>query len=87
MQQIKNGLKCKNLGNWNKFLKISIYCYQNIRIFALPLQILNMRQLTIQTFTYYLIYSGARKAFRKIMYRKKFYFSCSKEMYHFEEIP
>ena len=44
-----------------------------------------MRQLTIQTFTYYLIYSGARKAFRKIMYRKKFYFSCSKEMYHFEE--
>ena len=34
-------------------------------------QLKKMRQLTIQKFIYHFIYSGARKAFRKIMQPKE----------------
>ena len=36
-----------------------------------------MRELTIQTFIYYLIYSGASKGFGKIMQCKAIDLSCS----------
>ena len=45
-----------------------------------------MRKLTIQTFIYYLIYSGAREGFCKIMQCKETDFSRSIEMYHFGEL-
>ena len=45
-----------------------------------------MRELTIQTFIYYLIYSGARKGFCKIMQCKEIDLPYSIEMYHFKEL-
>ena len=42
------------------------------------------RQLPIQAFIYYLIYSGVRKAFCKIMQHKEM--SCSIEMYQIEKL-
>ena len=45
-----------------------------------------MRELTIQTFIYYLIYSGASKGFCKIMQCKEIDLSCSIEIYYFEEL-
>ena len=45
-----------------------------------------MRELTIQTFIYNLIYSGARKGFGKIRQCKEIDLSCSIEMYHFEKL-
>ena len=37
-------------------------------------QIEKIRELTMQTFIYYLIYSGAREAFRKIIQHKEIWF-------------
>ena len=45
-----------------------------------------MRELTIQTIIYYMIYSGARKGFRKIIQCKEIDLSCNIEMYHFKKI-
>ena len=38
-------------------------------------QIEAIRQLTVQTFIYYLIYSGARKAFHEIIQHKAVWFA------------
>ena len=45
-----------------------------------------MTELTMQTFIYYLIYSGARKAFVKLFNTRRFGLSCSTEIYHFEKL-
>ena len=45
-----------------------------------------MRQLTIQTFIYYLIYSDARKEICKISNARKIGLSCSIEMHHFQKL-
>ena len=39
-----------------------------------------------KTLIYYLIYSGSRKAFHKIMQQSKIYLSCHIEMYHFKKL-
>ena len=45
-----------------------------------------MRQLTVQTFIYYLIYSDARKGFCKLFNTSKYDLACSIEIYDFENL-
>ena len=45
-----------------------------------------MRSLNFQTFMYYLIYSGARKAFCRLFNTRKFDLPCSRNIYHFKKL-
>ena len=47
----------------------------------------NVKEFNIQTFIYYLIYSGARNAFHKTMLHKEVWLSLKyRDIYHFKKL-
>ena len=90
----------KPVTNFKLFQIFKLFLINNFQHFSLSKSFVSQkknklkvyaRQLTIQTSIYYLMmYSGARKAFCKIMQHKEFgrieMYHCRIEMYQFQEL-